>query len=424
MHRRVIPESVALNAGPGRARRSAAAETELGLRAEALVAEQDAGIVTAADGIIAGGELLEAEERLPRILCTHAKRERQLRHWAKLTISEAANDRRSRPSVEPAWRNVIGTEAVRASRPAEVRSAENVESLAQLKQSRHAPARFLERVTRVGKIVAERIDAETRERDPQPIAGQWNSVEPHVLVDVIQARRPVDGLGLPAVERIIDLERPEQSLGKHLGVGDVRPRPRISEETGDRESFGAEPEIVPELDRLLLVKIGRAEHGHSRAVAETGQSEQLRTQQPAPRTKFMRALVLHVEIDISRRVLDGDVADHIAGCAAGRPQGQTNGVAGQIARQQQVPLGFVAVEHRLLGQLAEVAGDHPLGARCVAAYPHLRQMRHQYAEADDAIGNALLGDLDGGDIAGVPQDGRSPVPDFADDRDRLVVADV
>ena len=113
----------------------------------------------------------------------------------------------------------------------------------------------------------------------------------------------------------------------------------------------------------------------------------------------------------------------IAGRGAGRPQRQAHGVAGKVAREQQIALGFVAVEHRLLGQLAEIAGEDAFGAGRVAAHPHLRQMRHQHLEADDSVGDSLLGHLDRGDVAGVAQDGRGAVADFADDGDRHVVAD-
>ena len=61
-------------------------------------------------------------------------------------------------------------------------------------------------------------------------------------------------------------------------------------------------------------------------------------------------------------MLDGDVADDIARRRAGRAQRQPDGVAGKIARKQQVTLGVEAVEHRLLGQLVEIAGDDLLGA--------------------------------------------------------------
>src|SRR5206468_4499821 len=59
-----------------------------------------------------------------------------------------------------------------------------------------------------------------------------------------------------------------------------------------------------------------------------------------------------------------------------------------------------------------------------AGHAHLRQMRPQDPEANDSGGDALFGDLNRGDIAGVAQDGRGAIADFADDGDRLVVADV
>src|SRR3954452_7695521 len=50
---RVIPEGVAFDSGLAPARRKAAAETDLGLRAVPTVAEQSARVVAAADGVIA-----------------------------------------------------------------------------------------------------------------------------------------------------------------------------------------------------------------------------------------------------------------------------------------------------------------------------------------------------------------------------------
>ena len=145
--------------------------------------------------------------------------------------------------------------------------------------------------------------------------------------------------------------------------------------------------------------------------------------QPAPAAERLRAAVLHVEVGISGRALDGDVADDIARHGPGRPQRQADDVAGQVAGEQQIALGFVAVEHRLPGELVEIAGDDPLGAAGVAAHAHLRQMRHQHAEVDDAVGDLLLGHLDRGDIAGVAKDGRGAVADFAHHRDRHVAPD-
>ena len=44
------------------------------------------------------------------------------------------------------------------------------------------------------------------------------------------------------------------------------------------------------------------------------------------------------------------------------------------------------------------------------------KVRHQHPEMDDAVVDALLGDLDRGDIAGIAQDGGGAVADLAHDR--------
>src|SRR5207248_11061165 len=112
VHQRMIPEGIAFDAGLGGARRDSAAEAHLGLRAEALVAEQEAGVVAAADGVIAGREFLEAQQRLPRILSAQAEREGHLRCWAELTRDERAEDGGGRPPFDPARRHVVGAEAI------------------------------------------------------------------------------------------------------------------------------------------------------------------------------------------------------------------------------------------------------------------------------------------------------------------------
>ena len=118
-----------------------------------------------------------------------------------------------------------------------------------------------------------------------------------------------------------------------------------------------------------------------------------------------------------------DLADHLAPRLAGRAQRQPDIVAGQVAGQQQIALGLVAVEHLALGQLLEIEGDGPLGAAGVAAHAQADETRHQHLEADRAVGDALLGHLDRGDITGVAQDGGGAVANLADDRDRMLLAD-
>ena len=183
-------------------------------------------------------------------------------------------------------------------------------------------------------------------------------------------------------------------------------------------------EIVAELDRLLLLEVGRGEDRDGGSVAKPGQPEDLAAQQSAPAAERFRAGVLDVEVGVGRSPLNRDVADDIAGNRARRPQGQAHRVAGEIARQQQVTLGFVAIEHRLLGQLVEIAGDHQFGAGGVAAHPHLSEMRHQDLESHSPFGDALLGHLDRRYVPGVPQDRRRPVADFAHDRDGHIAANI
>jgi len=101
---------------------------------------------------------------------------------------------------------------------------------------------------------------------------------------------------------------------------------------------------VRQLDRLLLLEVGRAVNGERRAIAEASQPEQLTAEQPAPAAERLGAAVLDDEIGISRQALDGDVANHFAGCSSRRTKRQAHGVAGQVARQQKIALGLVAVE--------------------------------------------------------------------------------
>src|SRR6185312_3016796 len=174
---------------------------------------------------------------------------------------------------------------------------------------------------------------------------------------------------------------------------------------------------------LLLVEIRGAENRKRGSVAEAGEAEHLRPKKPAPRPELVRAAVLDVEVDITERSLDGDVADHVARSAAGGAERQPNRVARQVAREKQVAFRLVAVEHRLLRQLIEVAGDDPFGAARISAHADLRQMRHQHLELDGAAADGLLRHLDGGDIAGVTKDRPGAVADLAHHRDRHVATD-
>src|SRR5690348_17599054 len=100
---RMIPEEIALERGFAGARRDDASDADLGLGAEAHVADQRAGIVAAPDGVVAGCELLEAEQRLPCILRAGSEREGEIRDRPVFAIGAVADDGRIRSAVEPAW---------------------------------------------------------------------------------------------------------------------------------------------------------------------------------------------------------------------------------------------------------------------------------------------------------------------------------
>src|SRR5205814_6075207 len=82
----MVPKDIALDRGTVSHDLDSAAVAELKLGAVAAVAEQRAGIVAATDGIIAGREILEAQQRLPGILRAQSECEGELgqrTHFAK-----------------------------------------------------------------------------------------------------------------------------------------------------------------------------------------------------------------------------------------------------------------------------------------------------------------------------------------------------
>ena len=180
---------------------------------------------------------------------------------------------------------------------------------------------------------------------------------------------------------------------------------------------------MAELDGLLLLEIGGAEQRHGRPVAEAGEAEQLAAEQAAPAPELPRAGVLDVEVDEGGNALDSDVADHFARRTARGAKRQPHVVAGKVARKQQIALGLVAVEHRLLGQLVQIAGDGRFRSGRVASHPDLGHFRHQHPEAHGPVGDALLGNLDRGDVTRIAEDRRRMVADLAHRRDRVLSID-
>src|SRR5579884_2506575 len=191
-----------------------------------------------------------------------------MRDRAQLAERGGAQDRRGRDAIAGARRDVIGA-AIRAVTSTKWTCSEDVEALAKLDDQSRVPARLLEREAGVGEIIAQRVDAHSRERDPQVVAREIDSVERYVLIDVIHADRATDSLGLSPNERESDFERVEQGARADLRAGHVGPRPGVSEQVPDGQALRSEPEILAQLKRLLLMEVGSAVEGEGGPVAET-----------------------------------------------------------------------------------------------------------------------------------------------------------
>src|SRR5690242_17609347 len=102
----VVPETIAFDRRPVRAGRNPAADADLRLGSPAAVAEQGPRVVATADGIIASGEFLEAEQRLPRILRLRAESQGQLGNGPELAIGGRTDDGRRGAAFDAAGGDV------------------------------------------------------------------------------------------------------------------------------------------------------------------------------------------------------------------------------------------------------------------------------------------------------------------------------
>src|SRR5437868_1583514 len=308
----MVPKDIALDRGTVSRDLDSAAVAELKLGAVAAIAEQRAGIVAATDGIIAGREILEAQQRSPGILRAQPQCDCKLRHRTHFAKAGKAQHRRVRLAIEAAWRDIARAEAIDAQRTAIASRTQCVQTLPNLGQAVDMPRRLGARELRT-EIARDGVDAEAQEHDSQPVAGERETIETDVLIDEVHADGTTDRFRLAANEGIGELDVGEQRSGKDRGAGHSRPRPCIRE--GSRQAHPLRPQahVVRQLDGLLLLEIGRAEEGKDGSVAETGEAEQLAAKQPTPGTERLRAAVLNGEIGISRQVLHRDIAYHAAG---------------------------------------------------------------------------------------------------------------
>src|SRR3954464_714733 len=110
-----------------------------------------------------------------------------------------------------------------------------------------------------------------------------------------------------------------------------------------------------ELKRLLFLEIRRAVKREGRSVAEAGEAEHLAAQQAAPAAKLLGTAVLNSEVGVSRKMLNRDIADHVARRSSCRAERQANCISGEVAGQQKVAFGIEAVEQGPFGQLVQIA---------------------------------------------------------------------
>src|SRR4051812_38095638 len=135
----MVPEAVAFDRRLVGARRNATAVADLGLGTDAAVAEQRAGVVAAAHGVIAGREFLEAEDRLPGILGAQPQGQGQPGDGAELAVTGEAEHGRIGLAVEAARRDLARADAIDCRWSAIGSRAEGMETLPEFEQAGDMP---------------------------------------------------------------------------------------------------------------------------------------------------------------------------------------------------------------------------------------------------------------------------------------------
>ena len=229
---------------------------------------------------------------------------------------------------------------------------------------------------------------------------------------------------MPANDRIAGADRPEQGprfqVRNRVAAADIGLGPGISELPVDRQPFRPGSEAVRDLQDLLFLEFEGRIKGQGGDVAKAGKAIGLAAQLGAPAAGFGCRQILHGEIERIGAVEDRDLADQLARAGPGRLQRQLDVIAGQVARQQQIAFGPVAVEIFVLGELAEIGGQLGLGSAGLAACADGDDAGVERLHPDHAIFDPLGRHLDRGQIALVAKDGRGGVADFAQHRHRLL----
>src|SRR6476620_4333979 len=82
-----VPEQIGLGGRRVGVLRDEASKPHFGLGADAAIAEQSTRVVAPADGVVAGGELLERDQRPRCVLAAKVERQRQLWVGTELAVN-------------------------------------------------------------------------------------------------------------------------------------------------------------------------------------------------------------------------------------------------------------------------------------------------------------------------------------------------
>ena len=181
---------------------------------------------------------------------------------------------------------------------------------------------------------------------------------------------------------------------------------------------------MPDLEDLLFLEIERRISRDKGRIAKPGQTVSLPAQLPAPAARLTRREILDHRIERIGLADDRHFADQLARSGPRRFEGQLDVIARNVARQQQVTFGAVAVENLVLGQLRQITGKLGFCTAGLAAGADRRHPGIKDFEPDDSIFDFLGRDLDRGEIALVAQISGGAVADFANHRHRLVGAGI
>ena len=177
---------------------------------------------------------------------------------------------------------------------------------------------------------------------------------------------------------------------------------------------------MSDLDDLLFLEIERRIDRDEGRIAKPGEPVYLPAKLPAPAPGLACREILDDGVECIRLADDRHFADQFARRGPGGLERQLDVITGDIARQQQIAFGAVAVEHLIFGQFRQIARQFGLGPAGLAARADRRHPGVKHLKPDNSIFDPLGRHLDRGEISLVAQIGRGAVANFADYRYWLV----